>query len=87
MNLLDIVLKSKESQLFNQKFGGLFGGDVPTLKLIYRKGDDVCFIPEDESAETVLNLFKESLNCGKDLVFDKYKDNVFENNIPEDAII
>jgi len=87
MNLLDVVFKSKESHLFNEKFGGSFMVDVPTVTLLYNNDNNECFIPENESAETVLNLFKGSLNCGKDLVFDKYKDNVLIYDVPKDAII
>jgi hypothetical protein len=86
MNILDII-STDEFFAFEEKFGSSISLVYLSAALVYATKDNCYYIPTDETYENVLQLIKDSLKTGKDLLFEKYKENVYENDIPEDAII
>ena len=86
MNILDII-RSDESLAFEDKFGGAVALEYFGDSFFYGKKGNCYFIPDDESAEDIFQLIKESLKTGKDLLFEKYKKNIYENELPEGALV
>jgi hypothetical protein len=65
-----------QSQI-KERFGGEFMGAAGSGGYFYEKGDKALCIP-DEDGELAVKLMERSLREGKDLLEEKYKDNVFE---------
>jgi len=86
MNILDII-RTDEHFAFEEKFGGSISLVFLSAALIYATKNNCYYIPADETYENVLQLLRESLKSGKDLLEEKYIKNVYKDNIPKDAII
>jgi hypothetical protein len=67
---------------FEERFGGTFMMSVPS-GFAYTKGRKTLLIP-DEEGELALELMKRSLQEEKDLLEERYKDNVFK---PEKGVL
>ena len=86
MTFLDII-RSDECLAFEEKFGRAIATEYFGNSFFYGKKGKCYSIPDNESAEDIFQLIKESLKTGKDLLFEKYKKNIYENELPEGALV
>jgi hypothetical protein len=79
--IIDYVYDTEDGRTlvmpFTQKFHGGFGCDEPGGEPFYENGKEVFNIPAWETVENFKRVVEKSLQIGKDLISERYKEHKF----------